>query len=145
MTWYTGLMQKGGTSYTPQAARIISFAGLVIPFILVAYGYLHAANIIVSKNFTSFEMLTFVSIIWMLIAVWQFLIPGKNNFVIGFRLAMYHILAAFYLLFITGILTPFAACWLLLLIAASVYFGRMAVLMSVAVFVLIVLADIIHL
>lgn len=135
-------MYMGGTGYSPQIARIISYAGLIIPFILTGYGYLHAANIIVSKNFVSFEILTFISVSWMITAVWQFLIPGKTKAVVSFRLSLYHVLAAFYLLFVTGIVTPFAACWILLLIAASVYFGRSAVLLSVAVFLATVLADI---
>lgn len=135
-------MYMGGTGYSPQIARIISFAGLIIPFILTGYGYLHAANIIASKNFVSFELLTFISVSWMIIAVWQFLIPGKNKATVMFRLSLYHVLSAFYLLFVTGIVTPFAACWILLLIAASVYFGRLAILLSIAVFLITVLADI---
>ena len=135
-------MYMGGTGYSPQIARIISYAGLIIPFILTGYGYLHAANIIASKNFVSFELLTFISVSWMIIAVWQFLIPGKNKATAMFRLSLYHVLSAFYLLFVTGIVTPFAACWILLLIAASVYFGRLAVLLSIAVFLATVLADI---
>ena len=59
-----------------------------------------------------------------------------------FRLALYHVLAAFYLLFVSGFLTPFAACWILLLIASSVYFGRTAILLSVSAFIGIVFADI---
>lgn len=43
-------MYMGGTGYSPQIARIISYAGLIIPFILTGYGYLHAANIIASKK-----------------------------------------------------------------------------------------------
>lgn len=135
-------MYMGGTGYSPQIARIISFAGLIIPFILTGYGYLHAANIIASKNFVSFELLTFISVSWMIVAVWQFLIPGKNKATVMFRLSLYHVLSAFYLLFVTGIVTPFAACWILLLIAVSVYFGRLAILLSIAVFLITVLADI---
>lgn len=135
-------MYTGGTGYSPQVARIIGFAALIVPFILTGYGYLHAANIIDSKNFISFEMLTFISVSWMIIAVWQFLVPSKTRMTVALRLSLYHVLSAFYLLFVTGIVTPFAACWILLLIAASVYFNRFAVLLSVAVFLITVLADI---
>lgn len=136
-------MYMGGTGYSPQVARIISYAGLVIPFILTGYGYLHAANIIVSKNFVNFEILTFISVAWMLVAVWQFLTPGKSKLIVILRLSLYHVLAAFYLLFVTGIVTPFAACWILLLITSSVYFGKTAVLLSVGVFLATVVADVI--
>ncbi|HMS93172.1 MAG TPA: ATP-binding protein [Candidatus Saccharibacteria bacterium] len=135
-------MYTGGTGYSPQVARIISFAALIVPFILTGYGYLHAVNIIDSKNFISFEMLTLISVSWMIIAVWQFLVPSKTRMTVALRLSLYHVLAAFYLLFVTGIVTPFAACWILLLITASVYFNRLAVLLSVAVFLITVLADI---
>lgn len=135
-------MYTGGTGYSPQAARIISYAGLIIPFILTGYGYLHATNIIESKNFVSIDILIFVSVAWMVLAVWQFLVPSKSKLTVMFRLALYHVLAAFYLLFVTGFLTPFAACWILLLIASSVYFGRTAILLSVSAFIGIVFADI---
>ena len=135
-------MYTGGTGYSPQAARIISYAGLIIPFILTGYGYLHATNIIESKNFVSIDILTFVSVAWMVLAVWQFLVPSKSKLTVMFRLALYHVLAAFYLVFVTGFLTPFAACWILLLIASSVYFGRTAILLSVSAFIGIVFADI---
>lgn len=135
-------MYTGGTGYSPQVARIISFAALIVPFILTGYGYLHAANIIDSKNFISFEMLTFISVSWMIIAVWQFLVPSKTRMTVALRLSLYHVLAAFYLLFVTGIVTPFAACWILLLIAASVYFNRLAVLFSAVIFLITVLADV---
>lgn len=135
-------MHKGGTSYTPQAARILRYAGLIIPFILIGYGYLHAVGIIYSHNFTSFAILNAVSIIWMIVAIWQFLDRTRSRSVVAFRLALYHILSAFYLLFVTGILTPFAACWLLLLITASIYFGRVGVLSSVTVFLSVVIADV---
>lgn len=138
---YANSMHKGGTSYTPQAARILRYAGLIIPFILIGYGYLHAVGAIYSHNFTSFAILNAISIIWMMAAVWQFLDRTRHTFVVAFRLGLYHILSAFYLLFITGILTPFAACWLLLLIAASIYFGRVGVLSSVMVFISVVIAD----
>lgn len=135
-------MYTGGSSLSPQSVRAIGFAGLVIPLILISYGYLHAAGIVASKNFVNFEMLTFISTMWMFVAIWQFLIPGQGKFVVGLRLSLYHALSAFYLLFVTGIVTPFAACWLLLLITASIYFGRTAVMLSIGVFVAIVIADI---
>lgn len=136
-------MYEGGAAYTPQAARIIRFAGLIVPIVLVAYGYLHAIEVIHSNNFTNYEILTAVSAVWMVVAVWQFLAPSKRGFVAGFRLILYHVLAAFYLLFVTGIVTPFAACWILLLIAASIYFGRLGVLLSVGIFIAVVATDVI--
>ncbi len=138
-------MYKGGSSYTPQAARIVRFAGLIAPIILIAYGYLHATGIIESHNYTSFETLTIISSIWMVIAVWQFLVPGTTGYVVGARLVSYHVLSAFYLLFVTGIATPFAACWILLLAAASIYFGKLGVLLSIGAFVLVVGIDVVTL
>lgn len=135
-------MYMGGENNTPQAARTIRYAGLVIPIVLVIYGYLHAIGAIVGRE-VSFEILTSIAAAWMILAVWQFFVPAKHRYVAAVRLSLYHLLAGFYLLFITGVFTPFIACWIVLLVASYLYFDRKGVLLSVGVFMAVVFADIV--
>ena len=115
-------MYMGGPNNTPQAARILRYAGLVIPIVLVAYGYLHAVGIIESYSYTNFQILSMISAGWMFVAIWQFFFHARSRLTAAFRLTLYHALAATYLLFVTGIFTPFIACWIVLLVASYLYF-----------------------
>ncbi len=134
-------MYMGGPNNTPQAARILRYAGLIIPIVLVAYGYLHAVGIIESYSYTNFEILTMISIGWMFVSIWQFFFYAKSRLTAIIRLSLYHGLAATYLLFVTGIFTPFIACWIVLLVAAYLYFERRGVLISVGLFMATVFTD----
>lgn len=134
-------MYMGGPNNTPQAARILRYAGLIIPIVLVAYGYLHAMGIISSYSYTNFEILTMISVAWMVVAIWQFFFYAKSQLTAIIRLTLYHALAAAYLLFVTGIFTPFIACWIVLLVAAYLYFERRGVLISVGLFMATVCLD----
>ncbi len=135
-------MYKGGVNYTPQAAQTLRYAALLIPIVLAIYGYLHAIGILSSQHFVSLGVLLWIVGVWMTVAVWQFVAPAKNKQIAAVRLVLYHILAACYLLFVTGILTPFVACWLILLIAAYLYFDQRGVLASVMAFVVVVAVNI---
>ena len=133
-------MYTGGENNTPQAARIIRYAGLIIPIVLVVYGYLHATGVIAGRE-VSFEILTSIAAAWMILAVWQFFTPAKDWYVAAIRLSLYHLLSWFYLVFVTGVFTPFIACWIVLLVASYLYFNRKGVLLSVGVFMTTVFAD----
>lgn len=136
-------MYMGGPNNTPQAARILRYAGLIIPIVLVVYGYLHATGVIESYSYTNFEILTMISVGWMVVAIWQFFFTAKSAITAIVRLSLYHALAASYLLFVTGIFTPFIACWVVLLVAAYLYFERRGVLISVGLFMATVFTDMI--
>ena len=136
-------MYMGGPNNTPQAARILRYAGLIIPIVLVVYGYLHATGVIESYSYTNFEILTMISVGWMVVAIWQFFFTAKSATTAIVRLSLYHALAASYLLFVTGIFTPFIACWVVLLVAAYLYFERRGVLISVGLFMATVFTDMI--
>ncbi len=136
-------MFTGGSHNTPQSARILRYAGLVAPIILAIYGYLHAFQIVESQNYVNFTILTIITSIWMVVAIWQFVFRARHRWVAIIRIGLYHILAAAYLLFVTGIVTPFVALWIVLLVASYLYFDRKGVLSSIGVFMATVCLDMI--
>lgn len=136
-------MDKGGTYNIPQAARTVRYAGLIIPLLLTLYGYLYDANIIVSPHYKGFGVLTLISVAWMIVGIWQFIVPAKGSVMAGVRIALYHALAAAYLLFITGIVSPFIVFWVVLMIASFLYFDRRGILLSVVAFMVTVCVDMI--
>jgi PAS domain S-box-containing protein len=134
-------MYTGGSHNTPQAARTIRYAGLIIPIVLAIYGYMHSFGLISSKNYAGFEVLTAIVGVWMIVGLLQFLFPAKHRLVATIRLTLYHILSAAYLLLVTGIVTPFIAFWIVLIIASYLYFDRRGVLASIGVFMVTVCID----
>lgn len=137
-------MYNGGPSYTPEAARIMRWAGLITPLLAVLYGFLFTTQLIHAYSLTSYSLLilSILAVIWMLLAIWQFIVPSRTKTVAIVRLTLYHLMAAIYLLFVTGLASAFSACWILLLIATSLYASRTGLLWSIVSFVVLVAIDI---
>jgi len=135
-------MYKGGPIYTSQSAKIIRYAGLFVPVILVLYGLLIKADYIESLQvFNDFGFLT-ISFWFIYISIVQFLIPSRTKRDSAIRLIAYHLLAAAYLLFVSGVSSPLVAFWILLLIASNTYFSKDGLNASVVFFTSIVFVDI---
>jgi signal transduction histidine kinase len=133
-------MKKGGARFSPQVIRILQYAGLITPAVLVAYSFFNTPRLI-ANTVGGYEFLIALSAIWMIVAAWQYLIPTGSKSIMLIRLSLFHLCAALYILYITGFNTPFVGCWLLLVIAAYVYFGRKGVLANIIFFMLLILAD----
>lgn len=136
-------MYKGGPIYTPRSERIFRFAGLFIPIILIIYGifikldFIRVAHTI---DLIGLFLLTF----WCLyISILQFIVPSKTKLDSGLRLVAYHLLIGSYLIFISGIASPFVACWLLLMLASFLYFSERGLQLCIFAFVATVGIDII--
>lgn len=134
-------MYKNGASYTPRAAHIIRYAGLFLPLILVIYGIGIQVGLVESRQYFGFISLLIISVWWMVLSIIQFLTPSKSSRDSAMCIIAYHLLAASYLIFITGISTPFVAFWIVLLLASNTYFSRTGLNASVLWFVIIVGAD----
>lgn len=134
-------MYKGGASYTPKAAKIIRYAGLFLPILLVLYGAGIQLGVIDSAQ--NFGFLTYIAISfwWIYLSILQFLVPSKSRGDSAMRLISYHLLAAAYLLFISGVSTPFVAFWIVLLLASNTYFSKNGLNYSVLWFVIVVAFD----
>lgn len=135
-------MYKGGSSYTARSAKIIRYAGLLVPFILVIYGLGIQSRLIDSTHYFGDVSFFAISIWWIIISVVQFLTPSKTKRDSAMRLIAYHLLAGAYLLFVSGISTPFVAFWILLLLASNTYFSRNGLNLSVLWFIVVVAIDV---
>lgn len=136
-------MYKGGAKYTPRAANIIRYAGLLLPVLLVIYGVGIEARLVESPQYFGFLSFFIISTWWLFISVVQFLVPSKTSFDSAMRLVSYHLLAGAYLLFVSGISTPFVAFWIILLLASNAYFSRNGLNLSILWFVIVVGIDVV--
>jgi len=135
-------MYTGGANYTPKAAKIIRYAGLFLPILLVLYGIGIQFGYIDSPQFFSWISFLAISFWWLLLSILQFLTPSKTRRDSAMRLICYHLLAAAYLLFVSGVSTPFVAFWIVLLLASNTYFSKNGLNYSVLWFVAVVGIDI---
>lgn len=137
-------MYKGGLSYTPQSAKTIRYAALFVPVVLVLYGLSIQAGLINSAHYVDDVSFFALSFWWLVMGVIQFLLPSQSKRDSALRLIAYHLLTAGYLLFVSGIATPFAIIWVLLLLVSNTYFSRHALNLSILGLVSVVAIDILY-
>lgn len=135
-------MNSGSINYTERLARIFRLVGLFIPIILAAYGILIQADIIrVPHAVDSFSLFVIISW-WLAISIFQFLIPSTSRLDGTIRVIIYHMLVGSYLVFVSGISSPFIGCWLLLMLGSYIHSPKHGMQLSVLSFSVVVAIDI---
>ncbi len=135
-------MYKGGSIYSPRTANVIRYSGLFIPIVLITYGVLIQFDIIRIQHTIDNVGLFLICFWWLLVSIFQFFIPIQSRIDAALRLITYHLLAGSYLLFVSGIASPFAGFWLLLMIGSYVFFSERGLQLSTFAFIFLVAVDI---
>lgn len=125
-------MFEGGISYNSNSDKAIRYvAGLGTP-IFVAYNLFVMWGFAPSNNYTNDLVTLFISALWIATGVYHFASPIRSRLDMLLRLIAYGLLSLATVVFITGFLQPFAACIALLFLASNIYFGRIALGISIA-------------
>ena len=125
-------MFEGGISFNKDSDKALRYIGLLGTPIYVGYNLLVYFGIAHSSNYSGNAACLIISALWMAAGLYHFFAPLKSKAQMFFRLGMYHIITLATLLFITGFIEPFASSVVLLFLAYNVYFGRKALIYSVA-------------
>ncbi|HRC28154.1 MAG TPA: ATP-binding protein [Candidatus Saccharimonas sp.] len=136
------MMKRAGLSVNQRTAAIIRFAGLLLPVILIFYGLLIQLGAIQSDHFSGDAQFILIALVWIGLSVYQFLVPPKSKRMAAARLILFHILAAAYLLFVSGFDMPFTVGWVILLLASLAYFSTDGLYLSIFILFATALADI---
>jgi len=135
-------MNKGGINKALGLAKIFRYAGLFVPIVLVLYSTFIQFEIIdIPHSIDNLGLLMF-SFWWLYISILHFLAPCDTKLDAILRIVAYHLLTGSYLIFVSGIASPFVACWLILMIASYVFFKNRGLVLSTLSFVAVVLIDI---
>ena len=134
-------MYNGGVTVNQRAAQIIRYSGLVVPVVLVFYGLLIQNQVVDTSHYVSDGVFFAITLPWMAVACYQFLFPIQNTVSAGLLVICNHVLASAYILFVSGLDTPFAVAWSLLFLAAYVYFSESGLRLSIMLLVAVVAAD----
>lgn len=126
-----------------KTTRIMRLAGFIMPFFLLLYGILVQYQIVNTSHYVNDGIFYAIVIPWMLLGAVMFFLPSASLFVMAWRVILYHIFTAFYVLFVVGLTTPFTAAWVLMFLASYAYFSRVGLWLSIGFFVVVSVIDLI--
>jgi PAS domain S-box-containing protein len=110
--------------------NMLRYAGLIMPFIVVALGIMVQQGILNRSPHYSNEVLIAVSAAFILLGIWQFFTDVRHIRLAITHIILYHVLAAVFLILVSGLSGPVVICWMVLMIATDLYSGRDAFALS---------------
>lgn len=134
-------MFEGGISFNQDSDRAVRWVALLGTPVFVGYNLLVYAGVVQSTNYVSDEFTLAISGLWLALGVYHFFAPIRSRFDMLWRLVLYQALALATIVFITGFLEPFASSIALLFLAANLYFGRKALVVSMVSVVVAAVVD----
>jgi len=117
------------------------FIGLISTLVITLYSFLIIIGFLPSMYTGSYVIAIILSSTWLVLSAYYFFTPITSVHLRAMRLITYHLMALATLIFIIGFSQPFAALYILLFIATNLYFGRTALILSIASFVLGAVVD----
>jgi len=135
-------MNRDKLKYTERSARVFRKAGIFVPIILIAYGYFIQIGIIDAPHIVDITSLFALSFWWISLGLINFFTVSKSRLDAGLRLLGYHILVGSYLIFVSGITSPFIGCWLLLMLVSYIYSSKRGLQISILIFGIVIGCDI---
>lgn len=121
------------------ARTILKYGALIAPISLMFYGLMVQVGALTpaSTAFTPPPLtVVVISLAWLLLGSMSFLVQQPRTWFLNMvELAGYYLLAAAQSLLITGIVSPLAAYWVLLLVATFVILGRRGLQLGVLCFI----------
>jgi PAS domain S-box-containing protein len=136
-------MFEGGISFTQGSDRAVRWIALLGTPIYAGYSLLVYFGFAHSSNYAGDYICLIISALWVALGAYHFFAPIRSRFDMLWRLVLYQGLALATILFITGFLEPFASSVALLFLAANIYFGRRALLLSMGSVLAAAILDII--
>lgn len=118
--------------YSQASDRATRYAGLLSTFVLALYSYLVIIGIIPSIYFAGPAIAITLSLTWLALSIYYFFVPTRSGLDRVCRIVSYHAIGLATLVLVTGYAQPFASLFVLLFIATNLYFGRAALIASMA-------------
>ena len=131
-------MKKGGVvTSSKRAADVVRLGGFLLPFAYVLNVLFVELDLIKSPVYQGQFAALAIMIPWLLVGAYQFFLPSRYQLPNLIHIVLYHVFACLFVLFITGMTTPFLATWSILALASYVYFKQKGMLASIIVFILL--------
>lgn len=134
-------MFSGEAKVNPRVIQILRFAGLILPIVATFYGLLIQYDAVSDSHYLSDALFFGITTFWVLIGSIQFLYQPKNSVTAATQLIVAQVLAATYLLTVSGFGSMMTAIWIILLLATQAYFGYNGMRLSIVALVATAAAD----
>lgn len=135
-------MKAGGiVIFSKRSADVIRLGGLLLPVIFVLNAILIHTHILASPTYMGIFPTSLLMICWLVVGVYQFIVPSKGRLPNFLHLLFYHLFGSFYLLFVSGFSTPLISTWAILTLASYIYFKRDGIVANIATLLFIFLAS----
>lgn len=128
-------------SFTKGSDRAIRLIGLLGTPIYAGYNILVLLGFAQSTNYAGNTICLIISGLWLFVGVYHYFGPMRTKLDVLWRAVLYLLLTLATIVFITGWLEPFASSITLLFLAFNVYFGRVALFLSMASVVVAAVVD----
>lgn len=123
-------------AYYQRLLRVLGVAGCILPLFVVGFGSLIACGVLDSQYYAGHTAYAAISagLIGCSLTNFYYVVRRKSPPVPVYLVLaiVFHVLSVLFLLFISGVNSPFLYGWILLAIAVDIYFGLVASLASMA-------------
>lgn len=134
-------MTVGGDNGDQKSKLILKRAGLIIPLFLTVYGLLVLVGFVPGSPYANLTSLLVLMTSWLILGGVQIALPPKSYADSFVRMVGYHILAGGYILLISGLYSPMAALWLVLMLASYIHCEANGLKLNIAMLVLLFVAE----
>lgn len=121
--------------YYQRLLTIVSMAGWGMPLLVLGFGFLVKYGALDNSYYvgdTVFYSIAAGIVICSLIEM-SYVLARRNPTFLAYLLLTiaFHVLSVLFLLFVSGVYSPFLFCWVILAVSADIYFGFIATLFSI--------------
>jgi signal transduction histidine kinase len=136
-------MKKGGSeTKKPRSVDVIRYLGLFIPFALIIYAVLMQLGMVSDPHMVGGFGIFIFCALWICVASIQLLYPMTTKLDTLLRFVAFYLLTGASLVFITGLSSPFAVFWVILVLATYLHYSKKGLAISFVVLAFVVGLDI---
>lgn len=132
-------MSEDSYNYKKEARNILRYGALVAPISLMLYVFMVQIGVFTTPSTTIVptpELIVVCALAWLIIGTMTFLTDHpRNKLVSALEIGAYYVLSIFQTICITSMVSPFAAYWVLLLIATYIFLGNRGLRVGILLFI----------
>ena len=128
-------------AYSKRLSRYVQLGGIVFPIIFILYGVAVHNGLASPEHLITPTEFIVLAFFWAVLGIIQFFSKPAGKRDTFLRLFGFYLLSTITLVGFTGVNSPFAMFWILLMLASYVFFFRLGIVVNVIVFAIIVTVD----
>lgn len=119
--------------YSELFLRITRVAGILIPIVVASYGLAVIFGMTEASPAYNFSALVVIIVGFMLLGITQYIVKPNQPVSLGIFIILYHLFGAMFLIAGPGFVSPIAFCWIVLTLITEIFYGRVAMMLSLMV------------